>query len=138
MRVGRILSVGTDSHRRLQRPEPSLPGARGLFLKYRNTAFMVFCDGILYIRRTSAIDDTKPQVSGRWNQPTAASELISSRPPESQRGTYPSGADLSVGLASLLGAIRSGEFSTTKTGHPDHSGLTERRIRPPVHTLLDR
>ena len=48
-RVGRILSVGTDSHRRLQRGLERACLAQEVFFEIPEYRIHGFCDGILYI-----------------------------------------------------------------------------------------
>src|SRR5512143_1523093 len=48
-RVGRILSVGTDSHRRLQRALSRACLAQEVFFEVPEYRIHGFCDGILYI-----------------------------------------------------------------------------------------
>ena len=65
-RVGRILSVGTDSHRRLQRGLERACLGQEVFFEVPEYRIHGFCDGILYIRPDHAGRD-RPPASGLWN-----------------------------------------------------------------------
>lgn len=74
-RVGRILSVGTDSHRRLQRGMSRACLAQEVFFEVPEYRLHGFCDGILYIPPGAAVDDT---ATGFWvleYKTSAASEF---------------------------------------------------------------
>jgi hypothetical protein len=62
-RVGRILSVGTDSHRRLQRALSRACLAQEVFFEVPEYRIHGFCDGILYIPPDRTGD---PTTSGFW------------------------------------------------------------------------
>jgi hypothetical protein len=62
-RVGRILSVGTDSHRRLQRGLTRACLAQEVFFEIPEYRIHGFCDGILYIPPDKAVDETS---AGFW------------------------------------------------------------------------
>jgi hypothetical protein len=73
-RVGRILSVGTDSHRRLQRALSRACLAQEVFFEVPEYRIHGFCDGILYIPPETATD----AAAGFWAlelKTTAASEF---------------------------------------------------------------
>ena len=73
-RVGRILSVGTDSHRRLQRALSRACLAQEVFFEVPEYRIHGFCDGILYIPPETAPD----AAAGFWAlelKTTAASEF---------------------------------------------------------------
>lgn len=74
-RVGRILSVGTDSHRRLQRGLSRVCLAQEVFFEVLEYRIHGFCDGILYIPIDKTAD---PSVAGFWAlefKTTAASQF---------------------------------------------------------------
>src|ERR1043165_6766779 len=74
-RVGRILSVGTDSHRRLQRVLSRACLAQEVFFEDPEYRIHGFCDGILYIPPEQVTD---PEISGFWAlefKTTAATEF---------------------------------------------------------------
>jgi len=74
-RIGRILSVGTDSHRRLQRGMSRACLAQEVFFEVPEYRIHGFCDGILYI---PAGKTTDPSTAGFWAlefKTTAASEF---------------------------------------------------------------
>src|SRR5512143_1642190 len=62
-RVGRILSVGTDSHRRLQRSLSRACLAQEVFFEVPEYRIHGFCDGILYIPPYRATDQS---IAGFW------------------------------------------------------------------------
>src|SRR5512143_708469 len=62
-RVGRILSVGTDSHRRLQRGLARACLAQEVFFEVSEYRIHGFCDGILYIPPNKADDEA---TAGLW------------------------------------------------------------------------
>lgn len=62
-RVGRILSVGTDSHRRLQRGLSRTCLAEEVFFEVPEYRIHGFCDGILYVRPDKTAD---PEAVGLW------------------------------------------------------------------------
>src|SRR5262245_36742587 len=62
-RVGRILSVGTDSHRRLQRGLERACLAQEVFFEIPEYRIHGFCDGILYIPSDQAHEEA---VAGFW------------------------------------------------------------------------
>src|SRR5574341_2325263 len=62
-RVDRILSVGTDSHRRLQRGLERACLAQEVFFEVPEYRIHGFCDGILYIPPYKTDDDS---VAGFW------------------------------------------------------------------------
>jgi hypothetical protein len=74
-RVGRILSVGTDSHRRLQRGMRRAVLAEEVFFEVPEYRLHGFCDGILYIPPGVAVDEAS---TGFWAlefKTSAASEF---------------------------------------------------------------
>lgn len=74
-RVGRILSVGTDSHRRLQRGLSRACLAQEVFFEIPEYRLHGFCDGLLYI---PAEETANEQAAGFWAlefKTTAASEF---------------------------------------------------------------
>jgi hypothetical protein len=74
-RVGRILSVGTDSHRRLQRNLARACLAQEVFFEVPEYRLHGFCDGILYIPPNKVKDEA---MAGFWAlefKTTAASEF---------------------------------------------------------------
>jgi hypothetical protein len=74
-RVGRILSVGTDSHRRLQRGLSRACLAQEVFFEIPEYRIHGFCDGILYIPPDKVTNET---AAGFWAlefKTTAASEF---------------------------------------------------------------
>jgi hypothetical protein len=74
-RVGRILSVGTDSHRRLQRGLTRACLAQEVFFEVPEYRIHGFCDGILYVPPDKIADAS---ASGFWAlefKTTAASEF---------------------------------------------------------------
>ena len=74
-RVGRILSVGTDSHRRLQRGLSRACLGQEVFFEVPEYRIHGLCDGILYIPPESAPSET---AGGYWAlefKTTAASEF---------------------------------------------------------------
>src|SRR5512143_2480404 len=74
-RVGRILSVGTDSHRRLQRGLARACLAQEVFFEVSEYRIHGFCDGILYIPPNKADDEA---TAGLWAlefKTTAGSEF---------------------------------------------------------------
>lgn len=73
-RVGRILSVGTDSHRRLQRGLSRATLGQEVFFEVPEYRIHGFCDGILYVSAEAAEDGE----AGLWAlefKTTAASEF---------------------------------------------------------------
>jgi hypothetical protein len=62
-RVGRILSVGTDSHRRLQRGLERACLAQEVFFEVPEYRLHGFCDGILYVPPHKTDDET---IAGFW------------------------------------------------------------------------
>jgi hypothetical protein len=62
-RVGRILSVGTDSHRRLQRGLERACLAQEVFFEVPEYRIHGFCDGILYIPPQRTTDES---IAGLW------------------------------------------------------------------------
>jgi hypothetical protein len=62
-RVGRILSVGTDSHRRLQRGLERTCLAQEVFFEVPEYRIHGYCDGILYIPPYKTTD---PSIVGFW------------------------------------------------------------------------
>ncbi len=62
-RIGRILSVGTDSHRRLQRALGRDCLGQEVFFEVPEYRIHGFCDGILYVRPDKAAD---PAHVGFW------------------------------------------------------------------------
>ena len=62
-RVGRILSVGTDSHRRLQRGLERACLAQEVFFEVPEYRIHGFCDGILYIPPHRTVEEG---VAGFW------------------------------------------------------------------------
>ena len=62
-RVGRILSVGTDSHRRLQRGLERACLAQEVFFEVPEYRLHGFCDGILYVPPYKTDDET---IAGFW------------------------------------------------------------------------
>ncbi len=62
-RVGRILSVGTDSHRRLQRGLERACLAQEVFFEVPEYRIHGFCDGILYIPPYRTADES---IAGFW------------------------------------------------------------------------
>jgi hypothetical protein len=75
MRVGRILSVGSDSHRRLQRVLSRACLSQEVFFEVPEYRIHGFCDGILYIPAAKTAD---PELVGYWAlefKTTAASEF---------------------------------------------------------------
>lgn len=62
-RVGRILSVGTDSHRRLQRGLERACLAQEVFFEVPEYRLHGFCDGILYIPPYKTSDES---ITGFW------------------------------------------------------------------------
>jgi hypothetical protein len=73
-RVGRILSVGTDSHRRLQRALGRACLGQEVFFEIPEYRIHGFCDGILYVRPDQVGDES---AAGFWAlefKTTAASE----------------------------------------------------------------
>jgi hypothetical protein len=62
-RVGRILSVGTDSHRRLQRALGRACLGQEVFFEVPEYRIHGFCDGILYARSYQVGDETS---AGFW------------------------------------------------------------------------
>lgn len=74
-RVGRILSVGTDSHRRLQRALSRTCLAQEVFFEIPEYRIHGFCDGILYVPPDKAADEA---AAGFWAlefKTTAAAEF---------------------------------------------------------------
>jgi hypothetical protein len=74
-RVGRILSVGTDSHRRLQRGLSRACLAQEVFFEIPEYRIHGFCDGILYLPPGQGVDE---QAVGFWAlefKTTAAGEF---------------------------------------------------------------
>jgi hypothetical protein len=74
-RVGRILSVGTDSHRRLQRNLSRTCLAQEVFFEIPEYRIHGFCDGILYIPPDQVAN---PEAAGFWAlefKTTAAGEF---------------------------------------------------------------
>lgn len=74
-RVGRILSVGTDSHRRLQRGLERTCLAQEVFFEIPEYRIHGFCDGILYVPPDEARDESQ---AGFWAlefKTTAATEF---------------------------------------------------------------
>ncbi|MCI0394388.1 MAG: PD-(D/E)XK nuclease family protein [Chloroflexi bacterium] len=62
-RVGRILSVGTDSHRRLQRGLERACLAQEVFFEIEEYRIHGFCDGVLYIPPDKAANEA---MAGFW------------------------------------------------------------------------
>ena len=62
-RVGRILSVGTDSHRRLQRGLERACLAQEVFFEVPEYRLHGFCDGILYVPPYKTDDES---IAGFW------------------------------------------------------------------------
>lgn len=62
-RVGRILSVGTDSHRRLQRGLSRACLAQEVFFEIPEYRIHGFCDGILYIPPDKTVEEA---AAGFW------------------------------------------------------------------------
>lgn len=74
-RVGRILSVGTDSHRRLQRGLTRACLAQEVFFEVPEYRIHGFCDGILYVPAHKVTDEA---TAGFWAlefKTTAGSEF---------------------------------------------------------------
>ncbi len=74
-RIGRILSVGTNSHERLQRDLARTCLAQEVFFEVPEYRIHGFCDGILHIPPTATVD---PGAVGFWAlefKTTAASEF---------------------------------------------------------------
>lgn len=74
-RVGRILSVGTDSHRRLQRVLGRACLGQEVFFEVPEYRIHGFCDGILYVRSDQVGDES---AAGFWAlefKTTASSEF---------------------------------------------------------------
>jgi len=74
-RIGRILSVGTDSHRRLQRGLARACLGQEVFFEVPEYRLHGLCDGILYIRPEMALSEA---ASGFWAlefKTTAAGEF---------------------------------------------------------------
>jgi hypothetical protein len=74
-RVGRILSVGTDSHRRLQRGLARACLGQEVFFEDQEYRIHGFCDGILYVKPTG---EREQPAAGFWAlefKTTAASEF---------------------------------------------------------------
>lgn len=74
-RVDRILSVGTDSHRRLQRGLSRTCLAQEVFFEIPEYRIHGFCDGILYIPASAEVEES---AVGYWAlefKTTAASEF---------------------------------------------------------------
>jgi hypothetical protein len=74
-RVGRILSIGTDSHRRLQRGLSRACLAQEVFFEIPEYRIHGFCDGILYIPAGETVEEA---AEGFWAlefKTTAASEF---------------------------------------------------------------
>lgn len=74
-RVGRILSVGTDSHRRLQRGLSRACLAQEVFFEVQEYRIHGFCDGILYVPPYATTDEA---AVGYWAlefKTSAASEF---------------------------------------------------------------
>ncbi len=74
-RVGRILSVGTDSHRRLQRGLARACLAQEVFFEVPEYRIHGFCDGLLYIPPEKTKDES---IAGFWAlefKTTAAGEF---------------------------------------------------------------
>ena len=74
-RVGRILSVGTDSHRRLQRGLTRACLAQEVFFEVSEYRVHGFCDGILYIPPDKAQDEAGAGLWALEFKTTAASEF---------------------------------------------------------------
>jgi len=73
-RVGRILSVGTDSHRRLQRGLSRATLGQEVFFEVPEYRIHGFCDGILYVPAEAA-EDGKASLWALEFKTTAASEF---------------------------------------------------------------
>ena len=73
-RVGRILSVGTDSHRRLQRGLSRATLGQEVFFEVPEYRIHGFCDGILYLPAEAA-EDRKTSLWALEFKTTAASEF---------------------------------------------------------------
>ena len=74
-RIGRILSVGTDSHRRLQRGLSRACLGQEVFFEDREYRIHGFCDGILYVKAEEGQDQLE---AGFWAlefKTTAATEF---------------------------------------------------------------
>ncbi len=102
-RVGRILSVGTDSHRRLQRAMSRACLAQEVFFEMPEYRIHGFLAGrILYIPPGVNVDrGLPPPASGRWNTKPArpVRKLTKSKLPKSREGrTRASGSNLPVGI----------------------------------------
>jgi hypothetical protein len=74
-RVGRILSVGTDSHRRLQRGLTRTCLAQEVFFEVPEYRIHGFCDGILYIAPDKTVDAAAVGFWALEFKTTAASEF---------------------------------------------------------------
>src|SRR5512136_1653395 len=74
-RVGRILSVGTDSHRRLQRGLARACLAQEVFFEVAEYRIHGFCDGILYIPPDKATDEATVGLWALEFKTTAAGEF---------------------------------------------------------------
>jgi len=74
-RVGRILSVGTDGHRRLQRGLERACLAQEVFFEVPAYRIHGFCDGILYIPPGKADDEAGPVFWALEFKTAAASEF---------------------------------------------------------------
>ena len=97
-RVGRILSVGTDSHRRLQRALGRACLGQEVFFEVPEYRIHGFCDGILYARP----DQVKRRIGRRLLGAGVQDDRLDRvrcdpRGQRAQRGTHPPGADLPVG-----------------------------------------
>jgi hypothetical protein len=111
-RVGRILSVGTDSHRRLQRALSRATLGQEVFFEVPEYRIHGFCDGILYLPAQAA-DDGQASLWALEFKTTAASEFdklkAAGMPKEEhtrQAQIYLWGIDVSYqGLLPLKGAV---------------------------------
>lgn len=74
-RVGRILSVGTDSHRRLQRAMSRACLAQEVFFEVPEYRLHGFCDGILYIPPGVNVDEASTGFWALEYKTSAASEF---------------------------------------------------------------
>ncbi len=102
-RVGRILSVGTDSHRRLQRALGRACLGQEVFFEVPEYRIHGFCDGILYARPDRTEDGSEVRFLGIRIQDDSLGRIR--RDPVSQhaqRGAHSPGADLPVGTRCLL------------------------------------
>ncbi len=135
-RVGRILSVGTDSHRRLQRALGRACLGQEVFFEVPEYRIHGFCDGILYARP----DQVRTIRDGRLLGPGVQDdrlERVRSNPlrRRAQRRTHPPGADLPVGPGASISGARSrsrAPSSITRTAIPWITWLSK-WLRPGGH-----